>query len=124
MVDDDNDIRQGASLRLKAQGYEPILASDGEEAIASAIANRPDAIVMDVRMPRGDGFSALVRLKENERTRRIPVIMLSASIGDRQASLDAGARFFLDKPYQGKTLVAAVETAIAESNSNHRSEPA
>ena len=104
LADDDNDIRQGASLRLKAQGYEPILAS-----------------VLDVRMPRMDGYSALVQLKQNSETKRIPVIMMSASIGDRQAALDAGARFFLDKPYHGKTLLAAVETAIAESHPNLKS---
>jgi CheY-like chemotaxis protein len=114
-VEDDSDICFGTSLRLRTQGYEPIMASDGEAAVASAVANHPDAIVMDVRMPGMDGVTALVRLKKNEGTRRIPVIMLSASIGDRQGSLDAGARFFLDKPYQAKTLVAAVETAIAES---------
>ncbi len=115
LVDDDNEIRLGVNLRLIARGYEPILACDGEEAVASAIANRPDAIVMDVRMPRMDGVSALVRLKQHEDTKQVPVIMLSASIGDRQASLDAGARFFLVKPYQGKILLAAVETAVAES---------
>ncbi len=115
LVEDDSDICFGTSLRLRTQGYEPIMASDGEAAVASAVANHPDAIVMDVRMPGMDGVTALVRLKKNEGTRRIPVIMLSASIGDRQGSLDAGARFFLDKPYQAKTLVAAVETAIAES---------
>lgn len=115
IVDDDSDIREGTYLRLKAAGYRPITASDGEEGFASALKNHPDAIVLDVRMPRVDGLTALARLKCHERTRNIPVVMLSASIGDRQASLEAGARFFLDKPYQGKTLLAAVETAIAES---------
>ena len=123
LVDDDDDIRQGASLRLQAAGYQPITACCGEEAVAAAVENRPDAIVLDVRMPRMDGLTALAQLQQGEDTKHIPVVMLSASVGDRQASLEAGARFFLDKPYQGKTLLAAVETAIAESAPSQKGEP-
>ena len=59
IVDDDSDIREGTYLRLKAAGYRPITASDGEEGFASALENHPDAIVLDVRMPRVDGLTAL-----------------------------------------------------------------
>lgn len=122
IVDDDVDICQGTSLRLQAAGYRAILARNGEEAVASAVANHPDAIVLDVRMPKLDGLTTLSRLKHDEETRNIPVVMLSASIGDRKASLDAGARYFLDKPYPGNALVEAVTSAIAESAPNERSE--
>jgi len=118
LVDDDQDIRLGASLRLQAAGYQPITACNGEEAVMSAVECHPDAIVLDIRMPRMDGLTALSRLRQCDDTKCIPVVMLSASVSDRQASLDAGARFFVDKPYQGKTLLAAVEAAIAESTPN------
>ena len=122
LVDDDPDIRQGASLRLRAAGYEPITASSAEEGVASAVENRPDAILLDVRMPHMDGLAALAQLQKSEDTKHIPIIMLSASISDRKASLEAGARFFLDKPYPGGSLLAAVEAALQASPSDEGSE--
>ena len=122
IVDDDLDIRVGTGLRLQAAGYHPLMAANGEEGVASAVLNHPDAIVLDIRMPKLDGFGALTRLKNLAETKDIPVVMLSASLGDRSASLEAGARFFLDKPYPGKALLAAVETAIAESSSSESGE--
>ena len=64
-------------------------------------------------MPRKDGLAALSYLKRRSDTKDIPVIMLSASIVDQEAGLNAGARFFIRKPYSGAKLVQAVRTAIA-----------
>ncbi len=100
-----------AELRLKSAGYHTSVASDGDEGVRKAIEDKPDAIVMDVRMPKKDGMAALIELKEMEQTKCIPVVMLSASIVDQQRALDAGARFFLTKPYQGQDLVASVSAA-------------
>ena len=112
VVDDDQDIVRGTRLRLDIAGYETFAASNGEEGIASAMALNPDAILMDVRMPQMDGLTALARLRTRAETKDIPVVILSASVVDRQAALDAGARFFLSKPYQGKKLLAAIESAV------------
>ncbi len=114
LVDDDRDVRNATSLRLPAAGYETLTARDGKEAVSSAIQNRPDAIVLDVRMPGMDGLAALGEIRRRDDIRQTPIVMLSASLRDQQAALDAGARFFLTKPYQGKTLVAAVGSAISE----------
>lgn len=113
LVDDDWDVRTAATLRLSAAGYETLTADDGEEALASAVQYRPDVIVLDVRMPRLDGLQALARLRELNDTRNTPVVMLSASLRDQKAALDAGASFFVTKPYQGTTLLAAVSSAIS-----------
>lgn len=115
IVDDDREIVDGARLRLGAAGFDTMVAHDGEEGLAAAIANRPDAIILDVRMPRMDGLTALRKLQEREDTKDVPVIVLSASVVDQKAALDAGARFFLTKPYEGSTLITAVEAAIAEA---------
>ncbi len=123
VVDDDRAILQGAHLRLRACGFETIEAHDGGEGVASAMKSRPDAIVMDVRMPRMDGLTALNELQDNDATRGIPVVMLSASLIDQQQALDAGARFFVSKPYNGRDLVGAVQTAIRE-NKNGPTSPA
>ena len=121
IVEDDWDVRTAATLRLSAAGYETLTADDGMEAVASAVRERPDVIVLDIRMPRMDGLRALARLRELDDTRNTPVVMLSASLRDQQAALDAGASFFVTKPYQGSTLLAAVKSAITGASRKARS---
>jgi CheY-like chemotaxis protein len=115
LIDDDHDVALGASLRLRAAGYETLTAHDGQAGVDIARQRRPAAIVLDVRMPGMNGLVALAKLQHDQRTNDIPIIMLSASLVDQQAALDAGARYFLTKPYQPTTLVTAVERAIAEN---------
>jgi CheY-like chemotaxis protein len=111
VVEDDRDVLRATRLRLEIAGYKTFSASNGEEGVASAVELHPDVILLDVRMPRMDGLTALAILGERAETENIPVVMLSASVVDQQAALDAGARFFLSKPYQGKTLLAAIKSA-------------
>ncbi len=115
LVDDDQALLNGTRLRLRASGYDTLEAHDGLQGVATAIKTQPDAIIMDVRMPRMDGLKALAELQESIDTKNIPVVMLSASLRDQQQALDAGARFFITKPYEGKNLVRAIESAIGES---------
>ena len=115
VIDDDHDVVLGTSLRLRSAGYETVAAYDGEEGIAAAIDLCPDAIVLDVRMPRLDGLSALERLRRYAGTRDIPVVIVSASLVDRHAALDSGARYFLPKPYHAKSLLTALASAIDEN---------
>lgn len=112
VVDDEYDIRDGVTRWLKAAGYETVSASDGEEGLAAATENRPDAIIMDVMMPKVDGMTAMSQLKKDARTSTIPIVMLSASLRDEQRALDAGAKFFVQKPYDGRTLVSTVEASL------------
>lgn len=114
IVDDEPDIRDGVSRWLDAAGYATLTAGDGEQGVATATEVRPDAILLDVRMPKLDGMQALAQLRRDERTERIPVVMLSASLRDEQKALDAGARFFVQKPYSGKSLVSIVAAACDE----------
>jgi CheY-like chemotaxis protein len=112
IVDDDVQICAGTKLRLESAGYETCLASDGDLGFEAACEECPDLVLMDVSMPRLNGLDALTLLRANERTSRIPVVMLSASMPDQRKALDAGARFFVRKPYSGQDLLAAVEKAI------------
>jgi CheY-like chemotaxis protein len=115
LVDDEEEIRRSASVWLSAAGFETSFARDGVEGVAIATKAPPDAVVMDVRMPRKDGLSALAELKQQSATRHIPIVMLSASLVDKNRALDAGATFFLTKPYQGSKLVEAVKAAIVRA---------
>lgn len=112
VVDDEKELVRGISLWLTAAGFRISTAQDADEAVAAARSRQPDAVVLDVRMPGRDGLSALKELRNLPDTLHIPVVMLSASLVDQQRALDAGARFFLSKPYEGRELVAAVTAAI------------
>ena len=112
MIDDDHEIARAACMRLRAAGYKTLQAADGESGVAAAVASHPDLILLDVRMPVKDGLAALSDLKHRSDTCGIPVVMLSASVVDQEAGLNAGARFFIRKPYSGATLMQAVQTAI------------
>ncbi|QDU10864.1 response regulator transcription factor [Gimesia aquarii] len=115
LVDDDTDILHATTMRLSVAGFETSTAHDGMEAAAAVIAEQPDAIVMDVRMPYKDGLTILDELKKESNTRQIPIVMLSASLIDKERALDAGASYFLTKPYEGHKLVEAVNAAIDDS---------
>lgn len=122
LIDDDHDIVAGTSLRLRASGYDISTAYDGDAGVAAAIKIHPDVIVMDIRMPKKTGLEALEELKRNDSTRSIPVVMLSASLGDQMAALDGGARFFLKKPYRGADLVQAINAAVDDATSDSQDE--
>src|ERR1043165_1671257 len=113
VVDDEVPLLRALLGRLRIAGYEVDLASCGADGLAGA-AQRPDVILLDIRMPDIDGFEVNRRLKADPRTSEIPVIFLSANVQDsaRQAAISAGAAAFLTKPYDSKTLLAAVESAV------------
>ena len=113
VVDDDREMLCGLGIRLKANGFEVFTAANGRTGVDSAIKNHPDAILMDNYMPVMDGLEALNRLHANRETTNIPVIMLSASLRDQHKALEQGARFFLQKPCDAVTVVAALNEVIA-----------
>ena len=115
IVDDEADIREGASFWLRHAGYETFSAVNGEQGIEFAETFKPDAILLDVLMPRMDGMETLSHLRARTSTCQIPVVMLSASLRDEQRALDAGARYFVHKPYDGKALVSAVRASLQKA---------
>ena len=112
IVDDEADIRAGVSRWLDAVGIETSSAEHGEAGIESARANPPDAILLDVLMPGKDGMQTLAELHASPCTQDIPVVVLSASLRDEQRALEAGARFFVHKPYDRDNLLCAVRAAM------------
>jgi len=77
IVDDEPDMREFAQAALEGEGYQLRLAADGGEGIEKAKSERPDLIIMDVQMPKKDGFSALYDLRQDPATKSIPVILLT-----------------------------------------------
>jgi DNA-binding response OmpR family regulator len=120
IIDDDPEIVAGVVIRLQAAGCETQVASEGIGGVALAHQCLPDVILLDMRMPTWDGMRVLSELQATPDTSQIPVLMLSASLGDRQRSLHAGARLFLSKPYDGAALVKAISLVIEETRTNHQ----
>lgn len=115
IVEDDEQISKCAAIRLEAAGYRTDVRHDGISGLKAAQNGRPDAIVLDVRMPVQDGLTTLNDLKQDERTKDIPVVMLSASIVDEEAALDGGARYFIRKPFVGSSLIDAISSATGKT---------
>jgi CheY-like chemotaxis protein len=114
IIDDHADTRLLVSARLKKHGYDTVFAADALQAIAVARQTQPDAILLDLGLPGGNGFIVLERLKTNTALSRIPVIILTAdeSPESELKGLETGAVAFLQKPVQEEALIAAVECAV------------
>jgi CheY-like chemotaxis protein len=113
-IDDEPDILRATLLRLGIAGYQTLSASNADDGLQIAEESLPDAILLDVRMAGMDGIEALRRLKAGAATRHIPVIMLSGSVPERQSALEAGARFYLMKPYKRDELLSAVQVVTRQ----------
>ncbi|MBB3677669.1 signal transduction histidine kinase/ActR/RegA family two-component response regulator [Modestobacter versicolor] len=113
VVDDNADMRTYLT-RLLAPVWQVRTVANGEEALASIAEQRPDVVVTDVMMPRIDGFELLRRLRADETTRDVPVIMLTARAGQEAAveGFAAGVDDYLAKPFQSAELIARVRVAI------------
>ena len=98
--------------KLTAEYYEVFSAYDGATALAKAVAEKPDIILLDVMMPGMDGFQVCRRLKDDPETRHIPVVLVTALDGrsDRILGLEAGADEFLTKPIDDVMLFARVRS--------------
>jgi CheY-like chemotaxis protein len=114
IVDDFDDNRQMYAEFLSYSGYRVLEASNGAEAIARATEHLPDLIVMDLSLPVLDGWEATRRLKNDPRTRHIPVVALTghALEGHSQGARDAGCDAFLAKPCLPDKLLETVRTML------------
>src|SRR5215472_13284525 len=114
VVDDNETNRDILVTRLTTQGYELLQASDGEAALAATAQHRPDLILLDVMMPKLDGFEVCRRLKTDATLPLIPIILVTAkgSSQDVVAGLEAGADEYLTKPIDQAALVARVRSML------------
>ena len=117
VADDDRMFRKAAETTLRRQGYAVTTASDGEEALQLIRAERPDIIVLDLIMPKLQGFDVLQVLKQDSLTAAIPVIVLSSLTQeqDKQEALDLGAVAYFNKTtFSLSELVKQVETTLTK----------
>lgn len=114
LVDDDEKNLTLLTVKLDREGYDIETASNGMEALDKADSFRPDIILMDVMMPRMDGYEALRRLKSREETRYIPVIMITGrtEVEDKILGFEVGAEDYISKPYSLKEVAARVKSLL------------
>ncbi len=114
VVDDDPDIARFVEVNLRSAGYDVAVAADGEEALEKAGDLRPDLVLLDVMMPRIDGFEVAQRLRKNPQTANTSIIMLTAKAlsADKVTGLQSGADDYIIKPFDPIELLARVKGTL------------
>jgi CheY-like chemotaxis protein len=114
LVEDNEMNRDMLSRRLIRNGYEVVLATDGQQGLDMALSERPDLILMDMSLPIMDGWEATRRIKSNDATRPIPIIALTAHAmaGDREKALEVGCDDYDTKPVEISRLVGKIAALL------------
>jgi CheY-like chemotaxis protein len=117
VAEDERDIRELIGFTLRFAGFEVVLAGNGAEAVEKASLERPDLILMDVRMPKMTGYEACRQLKDDPATQAIPVVFLSAKgqEGEIEQGLASGAEEYIVKPFAPDELTSQVKRILARS---------
>ena len=110
IVDDSPTIRKILGLTLERAGYKVVAEPDGESAIERLLQTVPDLILLDIAMPKLDGYEVCKRIKEDPRTKHVPVVMLSGkgALFDKVKGHMAGATEYLTKPFETPAVLAVV----------------
>ncbi|MTD57322.1 response regulator transcription factor [Amycolatopsis pithecellobii] len=123
VVDDDRAVRESLRRSLEFNGYEVELAGDGAQALERVIADRPDAMILDVMMPRLDGLEVARRLRSTGDD--LPILVLTArdTVSDRVSGLDAGADDYLPKPFALEELLARLRALLRRAAPDNQPGP-
>jgi DNA-binding response OmpR family regulator len=119
VVDDTKSIREIVAFTLRGKGYDVVEAADGEDARRKAFDEGPDLIVLDAMLPKVTGFTLCAELKADDRTRAIPILMLTAITRDTGKSDDywrvkSQADDFMSKPFKTQDLLGRIERLLAK----------
>ena len=114
VVDAEPELVKGIQIRLKASNYEVLVAYDGMECLAKAGKEKPDLILLDILMPNMDGFQTLDKLKDNNQTKSIPVIMLTAKgeVEDVSRAAQTGAVDYIVKPVETIVMLGKIRKVL------------
>ena len=116
IIEDDPNVRKFVTVNLARRGYRAIEAADGEEGLAQARAERPDLILLDLKLPGADGWATLETLRAESDLASIPVIIITASAvkEEERRARQLGAVDYLVKPISVRQLLAAVQAVLGE----------
>ena len=116
IVDDEAQLVEMVKMRLEAAGYETIAAYDGQEGFDKAKKDKPDLIILDLMLPKMDGYKVCGLLKNDARYSKIPIIMFTARVQDEDIRLgkDLGAEEYVTKPFDPKILLSKIKELLGE----------
>ncbi len=109
IVEDDHDLARTVSELLALDGHEAVIASSSETAAAEAKTLNPDLILLDITMPRVDGFEVARRLKADKLTQSIPIVVMTARLSAEACAAQIGTPHYLPKPFDIDTMLSTVE---------------
>ena|SRR5258708_7096459 len=114
VVEDEADIADGLKARLELEKFEIILAKDGQSGVEKARTEKPDMIILDVMIPKIDGYDVCKILKTEIKTQDIPILILTAlpHVEDAEKAFAAGANDFMNKPYTNDRLIHKVRKLL------------
>ena len=114
LVEDEVDMQEMVRMRLEASGYEVLVASDGQEALDKAHQEKPDLIILDIMLPKMDGYKVCGLLKADARYNKIPIIMFSARAQDQDkvTAQEVGANDYICKPFNPKELLEKISNLL------------
>ncbi|MCG6872831.1 MAG: response regulator, partial [Gammaproteobacteria bacterium] len=117
VVDDSLTVRKITDRQLRRQGIDVLLAKDGVDAVEQLQETVPDVMLVDIEMPRMDGFELIQRVRADSRTRHVPIIVITSRAGSkhRDRAMQLGADVYLSKPYRDDDLLGNVESLIAQN---------
>ena len=117
VVDDEEDILSLVEFNLRKNGYRPVLARNGREALSVAEASTPDLIVLDIMMPEMDGIEVCMAIRKHARLSGVPIIFLTARVADADHvhGLDVGADIYLAKPVAMPVLISQIKALLRRS---------
>ena len=117
VADDDGDVRELVVFRLERAGYRVVTAADGQEAVEVALERSPDVCVIDVMMPKLDGYQVTERLRASPGLAEVPIVLLTASVEDAAVSrgFEVGASDYIKKPFGRRELLERIAAALGSS---------
>jgi two-component system alkaline phosphatase synthesis response regulator PhoP len=117
VVEDEAELTGAIQIRLEQAGYEVLIAYDGQEALEKARTENPDLIVLDLMLPKIDGYKVCRLLKFDGKYKKIPVVMLTARAQEKDENLgyEVGADAFITKPFKYQVLLAKIAELLGDS---------
>src|SRR3989338_10462098 len=122
LVEDEPDLAAAVQVRLETRGYKVSVASDGQEGLNKARAENPDLIILDIMLPKIDGYKVCRMLKFDEKYQKIPVMMFSARVQDKDRELakECGADDYLIKPFEPNLLFGKIKELLAKAETGSK----
>lgn len=118
LVDDEKDLVELVKLRLESSGYEVLVAYDGMAGLSLARKENPDLIILDLMLPKMDGYRVCAMLKFDSKFKDTPIILFTARAGERDKDMgcEAKADSYILKPFDPKVLLSKIEELLKKSN--------